>query len=216
MTIKAKRIRSKNAWNTQFYLIQVTCEYHVDQTSFELINRRSYFEHCAYFQRHSLWPRVQCLWPHFRDRLLFIARGGWRGAENFRGDHLIFRRTKGGGTVESHGNQTRLCWSSGEVTSNIAPTFRDKHCDVAYDVCDRLSGTGHYLSPGGGDRRILGRITWLLGEQKGGSVVIEIPKGGSLETLEGFRGGTTQICLENGDDISTGIPNSVGLLHSRF
>ena len=61
-----------------------------------------------------------------------------------------------------------------------------------------------------------GGITWLLGEQKGGSVVIEIPKGGSLETLEGFRGGTTQICLENGDDISTGIPNSVGLLHSRF
>ena len=71
-----------------------------------------------------------------------------------------------------------LCWSIGEVTSNIAPTFRDTHCGLAYDVCDRLLGTGHYLSPGGGDRRILGGITWLLGERKGGSVVTESPKGG--------------------------------------
>ena len=39
----------------------------------------------------------------------------------------------------------------------------------------------------GGGRRILGGITWFLGEQKGGS----------LKTLEGFRGGTTQICSEN-------------------
>ena len=34
-------------------------------------------------------------------------------------------------------------------------------------------------------------------EQKGGSVVIENPKGGSLKALEGFRAGSTQICLEN-------------------
>ena len=34
---------------------------------------------------------------------------------------------------------------------------------------------------------------------KGGSVVTENPKGGSLKNLEGFRGGTTQICLENED-----------------
>ena len=38
-------------------------------------------------------------------------------------------------------------------------------------------GTGHYLSPGG----------------------TEDFRGGSLKTLEGFRGGTTQICLENED-----------------
>ena len=41
--------------------------------------------------------------------------------------------------------------------------------------------TGHYLSPGGGGR---GR---------------RILRGGSLKTLEGFRGGTTQICAENED-----------------
>ena len=34
----------------------------------------------------------------------------------------------------------------------------------------------------------------------GGSVITENPKGGgSLKTVEGFRGGTTQICLENED-----------------
>ena len=36
-------------------------------------------------------------------------------------------------------------------------------------------------------------------EQKGGLVVTKNRKGGSLKTLEGFRGGTTQICLENED-----------------
>ena len=55
-------------------------------------------------------------------------------------------------------------------------------------------GTGHYLSPGGGGRGG-GRRTFL-----GGSVVTENPKGGgSLKTVEGFRGETTQICLENED-----------------
>ena len=39
---------------------------------------------------------------------------------------------------------------------------------------------------------------------KGGSVVTENPKGGSLKNLEGFRGGTTQICLEN-EDMGGGI-----------
>ena len=53
-------------------------------------------------------------------------------------------------------------------------------------------GTGHYLSPGGGGG---GRRIFL-----GGSVITENPKGGgSLKTVEGFRGGTTQICLENED-----------------
>ena len=42
----------------------------------------------------------------------------------------------------------------------------------------------------GWGRRILGGITRFLGEQKGGS----------LKTSEGFRGGITQICLENEDD----------------
>ena len=54
-------------------------------------------------------------------------------------------------------------------------------------------GTGHYLSPGGGGGG--GRRTFW-----GGSVVTENPKGGgSLKTVEGFRAGTTQICLENED-----------------
>ena len=43
-----------------------------------------------------------------------------------------------------------------------------------------------FIAGGGG---FWGGITWFLGEQKGGS----------LKTLEGFRGGTTQICLENKD-----------------
>ena len=55
-------------------------------------------------------------------------------------------------------------------------------------------GTGHYLSPGGGGGGGGRRIFW------GGSVITENPKGGgSLKTVEGFRGGTTQICLENED-----------------
>ena len=49
---------------------------------------------------------------------------------------------------------------------------------------------------GGGAEDFRG-ITWFLGEQKGGSVVTENPKGGSLKTLEEFRGEITQICLEN-------------------
>ena len=57
----------------------------------------------------------------------------------------------------------------------------------------------HLMGWGGGGQRILGGITWFLGEQKGGSVITENPKGGSLKTSEEFRGGTTQICLENED-----------------
>ena len=45
----------------------------------------------------------------------------------------------------------------------------------------------------------MGEITKFLGEQKGGSVVTENPKGGSLKTSGGFRVGITQICLENED-----------------
>ena len=41
---------------------------------------------------------------------------------------------------------------------------------------------------GGGAEDFRG-ITWFLGKQKGGSVVTENPKGGSLKTLEGFREG---------------------------
>ena len=36
----------------------------------------------------------------------------------------------------------------------------------------------------------------IFGRKKGESVVTENPKG---DSLEGFRGGTTQICLENKD-----------------
>ena len=49
-------------------------------------------------------------------------------------------------------------------------------------------GTGHYLSPWGG-KDFFGGVYLILGGQKGGS----------LKTLEGFRAGTTQICLENED-----------------
>ena len=64
-------------------------------------------------------------------------------------------------------------------------------------------GTGHYLSRGGGGgggggSEDFGGDHLILGEQRGGSVVFESSKGGgSLKILEGFRGGTTQICLNN-------------------
>ena len=44
-----------------------------------------------------------------------------------------------------------------------------------------------------------GGITWFLGEQKGGSEVTESQKGRPMKFLEGFRGETTQICLEDED-----------------
>ena len=58
----------------------------------------------------------------------------------------------------------------------------------ALTVLSNYLGTDHYLLPGGGGR-ILGGITWFLGEQKGGiSRNLEPTRGGSLKTLEGFRG----------------------------
>ena len=50
------------------------------------------------------------------------------------------------------------------------------------DIINHLGGGG------GGGRRISGGSIKFLGEQKGGSVVAESPKGGSLKILEGFRG----------------------------
>ena len=51
------------------------------------------------------------------------------------------------------------------------------------------------MGGGGGREKIVGGITWFLGEQKGGSVVTENPKGGITDS----EGGTTQIFLENED-----------------
>ena len=52
---------------------------------------------------------------------------------------------------------------------------------------------------GGGGWTILGGFSWFLGEQKGGSVVTENPKGGITENLGKIQRRTTQICLENED-----------------
>ena len=51
----------------------------------------------------------------------------------------------------------------------------------------------------GWGRRILGGITRFLGEQKGGAVVTENPKGGIIENFGRIQRGITQICLENED-----------------
>ena len=51
----------------------------------------------------------------------------------------------------------------------------------------------------GWGRRILGGITRFLGEQKGGSVVTENPKGGIAENFGRIQRGITQIFLENED-----------------
>ena len=65
-------------------------------------------------------------------------------------------------------------------------------CKIAEKV-QNYGDRSLFISRGG--RRILGGITWFLGEQKGGSVVLEKLKG---EITENFgriqRGG---ICLEN-------------------
>ena len=55
-----------------------------------------------------------------------------------------------------------------------------------------------------------------MGEQKGESVVTENPKGGSLKTLEGFRGGgeSTKICLEN-EDMGGGSRKSSNLIRGN-
>ena len=44
-----------------------------------------------------------------------------------------------------------------------------------------------------------GGVTGFLGEKKGGGEVTESQKGRPLKFLEGFRGETTQICLEDED-----------------
>ena len=44
----------------------------------------------------------------------------------------------------------------------------------------------------------------IFERKKGGSVVTKNPRGRSLKILEEFRGGTSQICLEN-EDIGGGI-----------
>ena len=64
----------------------------------------------------------------------------------------------------------------------------------------KLIGTGHYLSPwerGRGedfrrDHLIFRRTKWGISRNR-------TQKARSLKTLEGFRGGTSQICLENED-----------------
>ena len=55
----------------------------------------------------------------------------------------------------------------------------------------------------------MGWITRFFGEQKEGSVVTENPKGGIIETLEEFKGATTQIRLENEDMGGGGGPAKV-------
>ena len=60
-------------------------------------------------------------------------------------------------------------------------------------------------------------ITYFLGEQKGGSVVTENPKGGSLKTLEGFRRGggeSTKICLKN-EDMGEGSRKSSNVIRGN-
>ena len=64
-------------------------------------------------------------------------------------------------------------------------------------------GTSHYLSPGG------------RGGQKGGSVETENPKGEITENF-GFRGGTTQIWLENEDMVGGSRKSSNVIMGDHF
>ena len=63
-----------------------------------------------------------CIFCVLRDRSLFIAKGGWGGgADNFRGDHLSFRRTKGGSVVTENpkGGSLETLEGFGEGTTQI-------------------------------------------------------------------------------------------------
>ena len=60
--------------------------------------------------------------------------------------------------------------------------------------CKRLRD-GSLFTAWGGRADEIGGDDFIFGGTKGGIS----PKGGSPKTLEGFRGGTTQICLENKD-----------------
>ena len=58
--------------------------------------------------------------------------------------------------------------------------------------------TGHYLSPGVGGRGAQDfRGDYLIFRRPTKTTQKSRSRGGSLKTLEGFRGGTTQICWEN-------------------
>lgn len=128
------RIRSKNPWNTQFYLFDL-------RVNTMLIRPGLCW---------SIEEVTSNIAPTFRDthcglacdlcdRLLgtryYFSPGGGGGR---LGGNTWFLAEQNGGSVESHGNQTRLCWSSGEVTSNIAPVFGDFNCGLIYDGYDRL------------------------------------------------------------------------------
>ena len=132
-----------------------------------LINRRSYFEHCPYFQRHSLWPCVRCLWPSFRDQLYFLP-------DREGGGTTWFLAEQNGGSVESHGNKTRLCWSSGEVTSNIAPVFGDFNCGLV---------TAFYR-----DQSLFIAWGWRAGDLRGGHLTFRRTKGGISRNWEAQMG----------------------------
>ena len=65
-------------------------------------------------------------------------------------------------------------------------------------------GTSHYLSPGG------------RGGQRGDQSKLRTQKGRSLKTLEGFRGGTTQIWLENEDMVGGSRKSSNVIMGDHF
>ena len=78
------------------------------------------------------------------------------------------------------------------VLKNVYTEVRDRSLFIAWR--------------GGGRAEDFGEDHLIFRRTKVASVVTENPKGGSLKNLEGFRGGTTQICLEN-EDMGGGIAN---------
>ena len=98
------------------------------------------------------------------------------------------------------GNQKNE-WHNERLTINSYLPYQVIVLNTLFIVAVNLA-TGHYLSPGGAERRIFfwgGGGHLIFKRTKVVSVVTENPKGGSLKTLEGFRGGTNQICLKNED-----------------
>ena len=80
----------------------------------------------------------------------------------------------------------------------LLSSWKLNDCNLSCKIAEKLQNhRGPVIIYGPGGRRILGGITWFLGEQKGGSVVLENPKGEITENFGRIQRGGGGSCLEN-------------------
>ena len=72
----------------------------------------------------------------------------------------------------------------------LLSSWKLNECNLSCKIAEKLQNyRGPVIIYGPGGRRILGGITWFLGEQKGVSVVLENPKGEITENFGRIQGG---------------------------